>query len=191
LEADISKRNYGAPMKKDIKDQHVTNETIIPFLKTKKTDEVLLIGEDGYQYGNIPFRDALLKAEDLGLDVVLVGPNADPPVCKFMDYGKLQYDKMKKVKKNKAKNIDAKLLKMSVSIEKHDLQVKINQVKKFVSQGKKVKVKIFLKGREVAYPEIGKKLLETMYESLEEFAVLEEPITIVERTISMGLAPKI
>jgi len=137
-------------------------------------------------------KDALKLAFDKGLDLVTVAPNAKPPVCKIMDYGKYRFERAKREKeaKKKQKVIELKEIRLGISIDKHDFQTKVNHAKRFLGSGNKVKVTIRFRGRELGHPEIGYETLKRFAEHCEEFAQIEKPAKMEGRNMIMFLAPK-
>jgi translation initiation factor IF-3 len=152
---------------------------------------VRLVAADGEMIGVVPLEEALGRAERAGLDLVEVSPNADPPVCKIQDYGKLKYQEQKKKSeaRKKQKTIEVKEIKMRPNIDIHDYEVKMRAVHKFISEGNKVKVTIRFRGRELAHQELGMKLLRRVREQTEEEAKVEHEPTMEGRQMIMVLAP--
>ena len=147
--------------------------------------EVRVIGEDGEQLGIMSAKDAMKLAREAELDLVKIAPTAKPPVCKIVDYGKYRYEQMRKEKeaKKKQKTIDIKEVRFSPNIDTNDLNTKINQARKFLSKGDKVKVSIRFRGRELAHTEIG-------IDILNNFAAVEKPAKVEGRSMVMFLAEK-
>ena len=137
--------------------------------------EVRVISSNGKQIGIISIREALNHAEDEGFDLVEVSPDANPPVCKIIDYGKLKYkeQKSKKEAKKKQKTIEVKEIKMRPGIDKHDYEVKIKALSKFISGGNKVKVSLRFRGREMAHKNIGRAMILRLIEDVAEKGVVE------------------
>ncbi len=154
--------------------------------------EVRCIGDDGAQYGIISRNEALSKAEDLGLDLVLIAPDAKPPVCKIMDYGKFKYqqEKKKKEAKKKQKVIDIKEIKFSVKIAQNDINYKIKHAREFLEAGKHVKFRVFLRGREMANPQAGIEVLEKIWPLVEDIADRDKAPAQEGRYINMMTTPK-
>ncbi|MFZ0943981.1 MAG: translation initiation factor IF-3 [Syntrophobacteraceae bacterium] len=154
--------------------------------------EVRVIGHDGQQLGIIPIRKALELAALEHLDLVEVAPNADPPVCKIMDYGKFKYQQNKRSQEAKKKQtvIQVKEVKIRPKTDEHDLQVKIRHIKRFLSQKDKAKVTILFRGREIAYSDQGFKVLERIKEELKEEVVIEQQPKMEGRNLVMIMAPK-
>ncbi|MBC6441225.1 MAG: translation initiation factor IF-3 [Rhodospirillales bacterium] len=154
--------------------------------------QVRLIGADGSQVGVVNIQAALRAAEDSGLDLVEVSPNADPPVCKLLDYGKYKYEAQKKANeaRKRQKTFDVKEVKMRPSIDDHDYDVKMRAMNKFLGEGDKVKVTIRFRGRELAHPEIGRRLLERIRDDSDEIAKVESMPKMEGRQMIMVMAPK-
>ncbi len=153
--------------------------------------EVRVISSTGKQLGIISIREALNHAEDEGFDLVEVSPDAKPPVCKIIDYGKLKYkeQKSKKEARKKQKTIEVKEIKMRPGINKHDYDVKIKAVSKFISEGNKVKISMRFRGREMEHQNIGIELLNKITEQVSKYAKLEVPPKPEGRQIMMLLVP--
>ena len=151
-----------------------------------------MIGADGSQIGIVPLKKALDLAAQDALDLVEVAPNATPPVCKIMDYGKYKYQQNKKTQEAKKKQtvIQVKEVKVRPKTDEHDLQVKIRHLKRFLSQRDKAKVTIVFRGREITYKDQGIKILARITEELSEEAVVEQSPKMEGRNMVMILAPK-
>ena len=154
--------------------------------------EVRVIGEDGEQLGIMSSKDALKMAREAELDLVKIAPTAKPPVCKIVDYGTYRYEQMRKEKeaKKKQKTIDIKEIRFSPNIDTNDLNTKVNQARKFLTKGDKVKVSIRFRGRELAHTEIGIDILNDFAAKLEDVAVIEKPAKVEGRSMVMFLAEK-
>ncbi|MEN3184648.1 MAG: translation initiation factor IF-3 [Atribacterota bacterium] len=154
--------------------------------------EVRLISPEGTQIGIVPLKKALQMAEEAGLDLVEVGPNANPPVCKIMDYGKFRYEKEKKAKlsRKKQKVSELKELNMRPKIDEHDYQVKLRSALRFLQEGDRVKVIVRFRGREIAFQERGQELLRRMIEDLKEVGRVEQDIKSEGSSLTVTLAPK-
>ncbi len=154
--------------------------------------EVRLIGETGEQYGIVSAREALGIAEEKGLDLVKISPNATPPVCKIMNYGKYQYEQSKKAKENKKsqKVIEIKEVWLSMTIDVGDLAVKAKQAQKFLTAGNKVKVSIRMRGRQMAHAEMGVDVMNRFFELVKEQGTMEKKPLTEGRNIWMMLVPK-
>ena len=153
---------------------------------------VRCIDPDGEQLGVLDTFDAIRKAEDFGLDLVEVQPNADPPVCKILDYGKFKYEAQKRANeaRKKQKIIEVKEIKLRPNIDEHDYQVKMRNVQKFLNAGDKVKVTLRFRGREMAHQELGATVLTRVREETDEFAKVEAMPKMEGRQMIMVLAPK-
>ena len=157
-----------------------------------RVKEVSVIGDDGESLGTIPTEEAISMAEDRSLDLVEVAPNANPPVCRIMDYGKHKYKASKKAheaKKNQ-KVVHVKEVKFRPNTDQHDFDFKLKHVQRFIENGDKAKVVIFFKGREIIHREFGQRVLERVAEKTEDIAVIEQSAKQEGRTLVMILAPK-
>ena len=154
--------------------------------------EVRVISSKGLQLGIISIREALNYAEDEGYDLVEVSPDAKPPVCKIIDYGKLKYkeQKSKKEAKKKQKTIEVKEIKMRPGIDTHDYLVKIKALNKFISEGNKVKVSMRFRGREMEHQNLGLNLLKKLTEEVSEYAKVEVPPKSEGKQIMIILVPQ-
>ena len=139
----------------------------------------------------IPLADALSMAQKVGLDLVEVAPNSDPPVCRVMDYGKYRYQQNKKLQDAKKSQtiIQVKEIRIRPKTEEHDLSTKIKHIKKFLSQGDKVKVAMMFRGREIAYTEIGRKMMEEIKAALEGISAIDQQPRLEGRNMIMIVAP--
>lgn len=151
-----------------------------------------MIDPDGEQIGIIPTKEALATALEAGLDLVEVSPNANPPVCKIMDYGRYRYEQTKKKQeaKKKQSTFQLKEIKVRPKTEEHDLQVKIGHIKKFIGKKDKVKVSVIFRGREITLSKLGKAVLQRIIEETEDVAVVEQDPKFEGRILVMLLAPK-
>ncbi|MBS4536281.1 translation initiation factor IF-3 [Clostridium sp. D2Q-14] len=167
----------------DIKELQ-TNEQI-------RDKEVRLIDSNGEQIGVVPIKKAQAIAFDRKLDLVKVAPNAKPPVCRVMDYGKYKYEQAKKEKeaKKNQKTINIKEVRLSPRIEDHDLNVKSNQANKFLKNGDKVKVTVRFRGRELGHTDVGREVLKKFAELTSELGVIEKKPKMEGRNMIMFLAP--
>ena len=157
-----------------------------------RVSEVTVIDTDGEQLGTIPTQEAISMAREKDLDLVEVSPNAKPPVCRIMDYGKHMYKQSKRAheaKKNQ-KIIHLKEVKFRPNTDRHDFDFKIKHVQRFLEAGDKAKVVIFFKGREIVHKENGARLLERITVAVEEFAAVEQETKHEGRTLTMIFAPK-
>jgi len=151
-----------------------------------------LIDENGKQIGIVPFFEALRMAEDRGLDLVAVNPNANPPVCKIMDYGKYKYEMQKKAKEAKKKQtiIKVKEIKFRPTTEKNDLMIKVKHMLRFFEDGNKVKVTVRFRGRELAHPERGVEVIEEIYENVKDVALMENTPKLEGRQMVVVFSPR-
>ena len=170
---------------KIIKNQQQINEEIT-------FPEVRVVGESGEQLGIMSSAEALTLAENEGLDLVLISPNANPPVVRVMNYGKFKFEQAKRLKEQrKAQKVtEIKEIRLSVVIDKHDIEFKSKDAVRFLSSGDKVKVSIRMKGRQQARPEMGVEVMNAFAENISEYAVVEKAPEIMGRNIFMILAPK-
>ena len=153
--------------------------------------EIRLIGEDGEQLGIMSARDAMKLAREANLDLVKIAPTAKPPVCKIIDYGKYRYEQARKEKEaRKQKTIEVKEVRLSPNIDTNDLNTKVNQARKFVSSGNKVKVAVRFRGRELAHTAVGKTILEDFAQKLSDIAVIDKPAKLEGKSMVMFLVEK-
>ena len=154
--------------------------------------EVRLIGADGEQLGIVSSREAQKIADEAGLDLVKIAPNAKPPVCKVIDYGKYRYEQARKEKdaKKKQKTVELKEIRLSPNIEANDLNTKMNAAKKFLAKGNKVKITLRFRGREMAHMQASRYILEDFAKSLEDVAVIDKPIKQEGRSLTLFLMEK-
>ncbi len=152
----------------------------------------MVIDEDGTKLGVMPTREALNIARERGLDLVEVSPNANPPVCRIMDFGKYKYQMQKKMHeaKKKQKTIEVKTVKVRPRTDEHDMQVRIKQVRKFLEKGNKVKAVVMFRGREQAHVELGEAQLLKIYDAVQDIAEMEKKPKKEGRDMIMILAPK-
>lgn len=159
-----------------------------------KLKEMMVIGPNGEQLGIKSRKDALTLASYAGFDLVLMSENANPPVCKIMDYNKFKYEKKKKTKEAQKKQreamVDIKEFRLSVTIDKHDFDTRVNNAKKALLKGDKVKGSIRFKGRQIAHPELAKDVLKRFEEALSEVADVEIQPKLEGRSMFMQLMPK-
>ena len=156
-----------------------------------RAKEVRLIGADGEQIGIVSINEALDAAREADLDLVNIAPNAKPPVCKVIDYGKYRYEAIKREKeaKKKQKVINVKELRLSPNIDTHDLEVKANQANNFLKKGDRVKVTVRFRGRELGHTSIGKDVLNDFAELTSENGIIDKKPTMEGRSMVMFLAP--
>jgi len=177
-------RDYNNRGGRNKKDDVVMNENI-------RATELRVLGDDGEQFGIISRADAIQIAEDKGLDLVLVSPDAKPPVAKVMDYGKHKYEieKKKKEAKKNQKKIEVKEVKFSCKIAENDISYKVKHAREFLEKGKHVKLRVFLRGREMANPELGVEVLKRVWPMLEDVGNLEKDAHQEGRYINMYVTP--
>ena len=156
------------------------------------SSEVRLISENGEQLGVVSIEVALEKASEAGLDLIEVGPNSKPPVCKILDYGKLKYEEKKKQQLSKKKQhvIKVKEIRLRPRIDNHDLMTKLGHGRKFLNDGAKLKVTLMFRGREMARVDLGKLVMEKVLEELSDVAEVEKDIPLEGRRMSMILNAK-
>ena len=154
--------------------------------------EVRLIGADGANVGVVPIRQAIIMAEEANLDLVEISPDAKPPVCKILDYGKFKFQEQKKAAeaRKKQKVIEIKEIKMRPMIDDHDYDVKMKAIRRFFEEGDKVKITLRFRGREMAHQELGQQLLDRVKKDVVEIAKVESEPRFEGRQIVMVLAPK-
>ncbi len=155
-------------------------------------DSIRVVGADGEMLGVMSVDAALQKADAVSLDLVEISPNSDPPVCKILDYGKFKYQAQKKANeaRKKQKTIEVKEIKMRPSIERHDYEVKLRAINKFLDEGDKVKVTIRFRGREFLHQELGMQMLEKVRGEIEEKAKVEAVPKMEGRQMVMVVAPR-
>jgi len=153
---------------------------------------IRLIDETGENVGVVVTVEALERATNVGLDLVEVSPNADPPVCKIMDFGKFKYEEQKRKSeaRKKQKIIDVKEIKMRPNIDQHDYDVKMRSINRFLGEGDKVKVTMRFRGREMVHQDLGLKLLQKVRDELEEVAKVEQFPRLEGRQMTMVMAPR-
>lgn len=172
-------------MKKGSRDSVIMNNAI-------RENELRVVSEAKGQLGIMSRNDALAAAEDEGLDLVLISPNAKPPVAKIMNYSKFKYqqEKKKKEAKKNQKKIDVKEVKFSCKIAQNDIDYKVKHAREFLEKDKHVKLRVFLRGREMSTPELGIEVLNNIWPLLEDVANREGPAKQEGRYINMYLTPK-
>ena len=151
-----------------------------------------MIGQGGEQLGIMSRADALKAAEEAGLDLIEISPNADPPVAKIVDWGKYQYQKMKEAQKNRRSNKQSELKQMrfGLKIGSGDLEIKLRKVREFLAEGHKVRIQVFFRGREMAHKELGYVMIDKIAGLLENDAVLEHEPTMAGRYLSVVVRAK-
>lgn len=153
---------------------------------------IRLVLEDGSQLGVVTLERARMEAKEKGLDLVEISPNARPPVCKLMDYGKFKYEQSKKqneIRKNQ-KNVQLKQVKFRPKTDEHDLQFKIRNIKRFLEEGHKVQLEVSFKGRENAHPEAGMSVINRVIEEVNELAKVEQAPVFENKAIVTTICPK-
>lgn len=165
-------------------DEHRLNERI-------RVPRVRLIDDVGNQVGIVETREALRMARDKGLDLMEVAPNANPPVCKILDYGKFKYEKKKKEQQAKKKQavVKVKEIQLRPNTEEHDLEYKFNNVRNFLEAGDKAKITMLFRGREVTKVDHGQKIMSKLIETVKDVSILESPPMMEGRKLIMILAP--
>lgn len=167
------------------KDQQAINEEI-------KAKEVRLVDVDGSQLGIMSLNDALRNASERDLDLVEISPNAEPPVCKIMDYGKFRFEKQKREKEQKKnqKIVELKEIRLSLNIGDHDFETKLGHAKKFLLEGNKVKASIRFRGREMAHASMGVDVMKRFAEALAEYGGIDKDPKLEGRSMQMFMTPK-
>ena len=157
-----------------------------------RTPEMRVIGADGSQLGIMSRQDALNAAYDAGLDLVEISPNAEPPVCRIMDFGKYQFEKVKKEKESKKKRavVELKEIKFSCRIDTHDFNTKLNHAKRFLGDGNKVKITIVFSGREMNHTDRGYALMDNIKAELEDIGTSDKAPSLDGRFMTLVLSPK-
>ncbi len=170
---------------------NIINEDIKAELKCSDSKMFRVISNEGEQLGMLSFIDALEKAYDEDLDLVLMSAQSDPPVCKIMDYGKFRFDRDKREKeaKKKQQTIETKEIQLSCRIDVNDFNTKVNHAHRFLKSGNKVKVIVKFKGRQMTHLDIGKQLLEQFKEACNELGTVEKPPVLEGRFMSMMIVP--
>ncbi len=154
--------------------------------------EVRVIGEDGEQKGVMPIKEAMRLAQEAELDLVKIAPKAQPPVCKIIDYGKYRYELARKEKeaKRKQKTVEVKEVRLSPNIDTNDLNTKVNNAKKFICKGNKVKITLRFRGREMAHVQQSRHILDDFAEMLKDVATIEKAPKLEGRNMSMVLTER-
>jgi translation initiation factor IF-3 len=157
-----------------------------------RVPEVRLIGADGQQVGIMSIKEALAAAAEANLDLVEVAPQANPPVCRVMDYGKFKYQQSKKQQEARRRQtvIQVKEVKVRPKIEEHDMDFKLRNTRRFLGEGDKVKISVIFRGREIAHTNRGYQLLARMAEALADVGVIEQDPKLEGRNLSMIVTPK-
>ncbi|MEC9382093.1 MAG: translation initiation factor IF-3 [Thermodesulfobacteriota bacterium] len=158
--------------------------------KSIRASEVRVIGLDGSQVGILSIGDALAMAQQNSTDLVEISPDAEPPVCKIMDYGKFRYDQKKQTSLRKTKTQALKEIKFRPNIGENDFNVKINRLKEFLTDGHKVKVRLWFKGREIVHKNLGQQLVDKIIEHSAEFGELDNDPKFEGKNLTMIVLPK-
>ncbi len=154
--------------------------------------ELRVVDSDGTQLGIMPLKQAMELAEQRNLDLVKIAPQAKPPVCKIIDYGKFRFEQSKREKEQRKNQrvVDIKEVRLSLNIDTHDFETKKNHAVRFISEGNKVKASIRFRGREMGHPELGQDIMRRFADAMSEVANVEKPAKLEGRTMLMFLAPK-
>lgn len=152
-----------------------------------RANELRVIDPDGNQIGILTRAEALLEAEQHGLDLVEISPSANPPVVRIVDWGKYNYQKTKEMQRNRknAKTSEVKQMRLGLKIGANDLEIKLRKIRSFLEQGHKVKIMVFFRGREMAHQEIGYQLLDRITQSLSEVAVMDQSAQLAGKNLSI------
>ena len=169
-----------------------TINTTIRINEAIRADQLRVIGGSGEQLGIMSRQEALKLAEEAGVDLVEISPNADPPVAKIIDWGKYQYQKMKEQQKNRksSKQSELKQMRFGLKIGSGDLEIKLRKIRGFLSEGHKVRIQIFYRGREMAHKELGYDMINRIIEQLEDDAVTEQQPQMAGRNLSVVIRSK-
>lgn len=156
-----------------------------------RAPKVRVISATGEQVGVLTLHEALARAEQEGLDLVEISAGSTPPVCKIINYGKFRYDQTKREKESKKAQhqVKVKEIKLKPNIGEHDLGTKVQHIREFLEKGNKVKISCTFRGREMAHPEIGEKLMQKLVEDLEDISTAEAPLKMFGRSLLVVLAP--
>jgi len=156
-----------------------------------RAPKVRVIDKEGKQAGILTIQEATALAEASNLDLVEIAPNAEPPVCKIIDYGKFRYQQTKKERENKKAQHQVKIkeVKVKPNTDEHDLQVKLGRAREFIEKGNKVRLTCMFRGREMAHPEIGRRVIQRMIDALSDIATAEAFPKQMGRSLSVTIAP--
>ena len=154
--------------------------------------EVRVIGEEGQQLGVMALRDALNMAKDAGVDLVMVSPSANPPVCRIVDYGKFKYEQQKKKQEAKKRQavVQIKEIKVRPKTDDHDYETKVRHIRRFLEEGDRCKITVFFRGREIVHKDRGMAILERVVQDLADIAKVDQEARAEGRTLQMMLVPK-
>lgn len=181
----MRERGQGDQNQKRKEEKYATNEEI-------SAREVRLVGTAGEQVGVVKLDVALRMAEDAGLDLVEVAPEASPPVCRLLDYGKLKYKEQKKAAEARKRSAShtVKELRIRYSTDKHDLDTKVRNARRFLEDGDRVRFQMRFKGREIVYQELGRNIFQQIVETLADIASVDEQTALIGSRMILSLAPK-
>ncbi|MBI2743430.1 MAG: translation initiation factor IF-3 [Chlamydiales bacterium] len=156
-----------------------------------RAPRVRVIDKDGGQLGVLPLLEALMRAEEVGLDLVEISASSDPPVCKIIDFGKFRYQQTKKEKESKKSQhqVKVKEIKLKPNTDDHDIQVKLKHAREFIVKGNKVRIVCVFRGREMMHTEFGERAIQRMCEDLSDIAAPESPPKMMGRSLAVILAP--
>lgn len=170
----------------------ISNDKRVRVNRQIRISPVRVISPDGEQMGIMPVEQALAAAEEQGLDLVEVAPNARPPVCRIMDYGKFKYEEARKARlaRKKQHQVQIKEVKFRPGIEEHDFEFKVRHARRFLEEGNKVKATMMFRGRQMAHPELGREVLTRVAAAVEDVGRIEGEPTLEGRNMTMILAPK-
>ena len=156
-----------------------------------RAPRVRVIDKDGEQLGILTLIDALTRAEQAGLDLIEIAASADPPVCKIINFGKYKYQQTKKEKESKKSQhqVKVKEIKVKPNTDEHDLLTKLRHAREFIAKGNKVRIVCVFRGREMAHPEFGERIVKRLCADLADIATLETPAKMMGRSLSVILAP--
>lgn len=173
-------------------DTAIANERRVRVNRQIRISPVRVIDVEGEQLGIMPVEQALATAEERGLDLVEVAPNARPPVCRIMDYGKFRYEEARKARQARKKqhNVQVKEVKFRPGIESHDFEFKIRHARRFLEEGNKVRATMMFRGRQMAHPELGREVLSRVAEAVEDVGKVESDPSMEGRNMTMILAPR-
>ncbi|HEX7119711.1 MAG TPA: translation initiation factor IF-3 [Longimicrobiales bacterium] len=170
----------------------MTNEKRVRVNRQIRISPVRVIDPDGEQLGIMPVEQALAAAEERGLDLVEVAPNARPPVCRIMDYGKYKYEEARKARlaRKKQHQVHVKEVKFRPGIEAHDFEFKVRHARRFLEEGDKVKATMMFRGRQMAHPELGREVLDRVAQAVDDVGKVESAPVMEGRNMTMILAPR-
>lgn len=177
-------RHMGSPNPPQAEGPRVNERIRVP--------EVRLIGDDGAQLGVMPTREALARAEEAGLDLVEVSPDAHPPVCRLIDYGKYKYQQSKKAHEAKKKQVvvEVKEIALTPNTDKHDIQTKQNHIRRWIAEKARVRVMVKFRGREIAHADLGYKVLDELMNGLQDIVIQESAPKMENKRLFVTLLPK-